>query len=82
MEEFLNMSSYSACSTLEYDGYFALLQNACIRDGKGHRSTYSAASRAVYQHDSQDYHPSSFAPQEFTYHADIGTIIGGIDMPA
>ena len=70
------MSSYSTGSNQDYDGYFALLQNACIRYDKGHKSTLSAASRALYQHGSQDYHPSSF-----TDHADTGIITGGIDIP-
>ena len=49
---------------------------------KGHKSTLSAASRAVYQHDSPDYNPSSYPSHESTDHADTGTITGGIDMPA
>ena len=82
MEEFLNMSSYSTRSTLNYAGYFTLLQNACIRYEKCHMSTLSAASRVVYQRDSQDYHPSSYTPQESPDPAYTGTITGGINMPA
>ena len=80
MEEFLNISSYFTCSTLDNDGYFTLLQNACIRHDKGHKSTLSAASRAIYQHNSQDYHPSSSTSHETTDSTDTGTITGGTDM--
>ena len=34
MEEFINMSSYSSGSTLDYDNYFTLLHNSCIRYDK------------------------------------------------
>ena len=78
----VHMSTYYTGSTLDYHGQFTLLQNACIRYDKGHKNTFSAASRVVYQHDSQDYHPSSYPSHEVTDHADTGTITDGIDMPA
>ena len=77
MEEFISLSSSTPGSTMNYDNYLTLLQNACIRYDSTHTSRPSPASRAAYQHElspaqhdnpySQDYSSSGY---------------GGIDMPA
>ena len=50
MEEFLSINSFSTDSILDYDSYFTLLHNACIRYDESLKKKPSVASRAAYQH--------------------------------
>ena len=79
MEEFISLSSPTPGSTMGYDNYLTLLQNACIRYDSTHTSKPSPASRASYQHElSPDQHDNPY-PQHYS---SSGTTYGGIDMPA
>ena len=79
MEEFISLSSSTPGSTMGYDNYLTLLQNACIRYDSNHKSRPSPASRAAYQHElSPDQHDNPY-PQDYS---SSGTTYGGIDMPA
>ena len=79
MEEFISLSSSTPGSTMGYDNYLTLLQNACIRYDSNHTSRPSAASRAAYQHElSPDQHDNPYLQD----YSSSGTTYGGIDMPA
>ena len=78
MEEFISLSSSTPRSTMDYDNYLTLLQNACIRYDSTHTSRPSPASRAAYQHElSPDQHDNPY-PQDYS---SSGMTNGGIDMP-
>ena len=79
MEDFISLSSSTPGSTMGYDNYLTLLQNACIRYDSNLKSRPSPASRAAYQHElSHDQHDNPY-PQDYS---SSGTTYGGIDMPA
>ena len=77
MEEFISLSSSTPGSTMGYDNYLTLLQNACIRYDSTHTSKPSRASRAAYQHElSHDQHDNPYPPD----YSSSGTTYGGIDI--
>ena len=79
IEEFISLSSSTPGSTMDYDNYLTLLQNACIRYDSTHTSRPSPASRAAYQHELSPAQHDNPYPQDYS---SSGTTYGGIDMPA
>ena len=52
MEEYMSLThSHTSHSSITYDKYFTMLQNACSRYDKRLKQKPSPTARAVYQHE-------------------------------
>ena len=70
--------SSSGHSSITYDKYFTILQNACIRYDNSLKQKHSVTSRAVYRHD-LDEDPSVQEDKE--NYVDDNFVPDGIDTP-
>ena len=80
MEEFLSLTSFPTDFSLDYDSYFTLLHNACIRYDKTLKQKLFAASRTAYQHSTSgvNFEEEEDEPE----YAASASLFSGIDMPA